>query len=109
MDSGELCGLAPERALPEGWRTPSASHRQVKAAETQLRQGADLNQLREFLLELFECLELDYDICEVSCQLLNVASMTCPYGDCWVAAVKQDHLLYAVSSTCCMLCQAYVP
>ena len=25
-------------------------------------------QLREFLVELFECLELDYDICEVSHQ-----------------------------------------
>ncbi len=58
VDFGGLSGLAPERALPEGWRKPVAAHQQVKAADTQLRQ---------FLLEFFDCLELDYDVCEVIC------------------------------------------
>ncbi len=66
VDFGGLCGLAPERALPEGWRAPSAAHQQVKAADTQLRQGASLGQLHSFLLEFFDCLELDYDVCEVN-------------------------------------------
>jgi hypothetical protein len=67
VDFGGLSGLAPERALPEGWRKPVAAHQQVKAADTQLRQGASLTQLHSFLLEFFDCLELDYDVCEVIC------------------------------------------
>ncbi|KAL0018353.1 hypothetical protein WJX79_006177, partial [Trebouxia sp. C0005] len=64
VDFGGLSGLAPERGLPEGWRAPAAAHQQVKAADTQLRQGASLTQLHSFLLEFFDCLELDYDVCE---------------------------------------------
>ena len=81
VDFGGLSGLAPERALPEGWRAPAAAHQQVKAADTQLRQGASLTQLHSFLLEFFDCLELDYDVCEVNLSVITLVVGPCRH-DC---------------------------
>ena len=66
VDFGGRSGLAPKRALPEGCRAAADVHQQVKAADTQLRQGACLTRLHSFLLEFFDCLELDYEVCEVT-------------------------------------------
>ena len=65
MDCSGLSGLALERDVPEGWRVPAAAHQHIKAADMQLRRGPTLNQLQSSLHKFFDCLELDYDACEV--------------------------------------------
>ena len=62
IDFSVLSGLAP----PEGWRAPASTHRRVKAVDSALRQGGALDDCCETLQELFECFELDYDLCEVT-------------------------------------------
>ena len=62
-----LCqaGLAPRRTLPEGWNTAAGSRRRLKAAYIQYRQNASAEQQECILEELFECLELDLQMCKV--------------------------------------------
>ena len=66
IDFSTLSGLAPQRELPEGWRAPASAHCRVKTVEAALWQGGTFDDCRETLGKLFECLELDYDLCEVT-------------------------------------------
>jgi len=61
----EVYGLGQHRELPSGWRSVGGAAKMIKAAEVQIRQGASMQQLDEFLQELCECYEVDKSLCEV--------------------------------------------
>ena len=78
-EPGDAYALAPRRELPEGWRSALGAAKAIKAAEAQLRQGASMQDLHNFLQDLADCLELDLDTCEVSMNLTCCAyrSLVC--------------------------------
>lgn len=61
----EVYGLGQRRELPSGWRSVGGAAKMIKAAEVQIRQGASMQQLDEFLQELCECYEVDKSLSEV--------------------------------------------
>lgn len=61
----EVHGLGHRRELPSGWRSVGGAAKMIKAAEVQIRQGASMQQLDEFLQELCECYEVDKTLSEV--------------------------------------------
>ncbi len=60
-----MYGLGQRRELPSGWRSVGGAAKMIKAAEVQIRQGASMQQLDEFLQELCECYEVDKSLSEV--------------------------------------------
>jgi len=69
-------GLAPRRELHEGWNGAAGARRRLKSFEIQFRQNASAEQMDTILEELFECLELDFQMCQVkSCSLQNAAAI----------------------------------
>ena len=91
-------GMVPQRELQEGWRDPASAHRRINAAFTQLRQNAKADDLEPFLRELYDSIELDFDICSVTLSLPIVA-VCCSMA--WL--VLNDALPLLLSCCCCYL------